>query len=306
MFLEKSKLGKANQIQNENKNIKKIEKAFPHSKAPVVTKAVEKKANAAKDGAKAIHKINEAHKIVKNVDENVAKELKHTPPPQCHGERKEADPHAAEEYKAKKHTRPTKPKRPTKIASKTRLPAKAKLTTTAKLASKTRFAAKAKLTTTTKLATTKLATTTKLTTTKLATTTKTAVTGSTKKSTKRHGVKFDDKGDSVWVDDSNDSPDSSDERVKNKEAKVDANGNMIDTQNQASGDRNEKSEEESEESDGIPIITIPLVDILNKYARMMGGKRASNSRYEYSYEDENDIKIKEIKERVLDEASAED
>lgn len=35
---------------------------------------------------------------------------------------------------------------------------------------------------------------------------------------------------------------------------------------------------------------------------MMGGKRASNSRYEYSYEDENEMKIREIKDRVLKEA----
>ena len=34
----------------------------------------------------------------------------------------------------------------------------------------------------------------------------------------------------------------------------------------------------------------------------MGGKRASNSRYEYSYEDENEMKIREIKDRVLKEA----
>lgn len=197
-----------------------------------------------------VHVTNEEPKVEKNVDENVAvnKEAKHTPPPECHGERKEADPAAAAEYKAKKHTRPTK----------------AKPTTTPK------------------------------------------VTDSTKKSTRRHGVKFDANGDSVWVDDSNDSPDSSDERLKKKEGKLDADGNMIDTENQASGDRDEESYEESQESDGIPLITIPLVDILNKYARMMGGKRASNSRYEYSYEDENDIKIKEIKDRILDEADEND
>ena len=34
---------------------------------------------------------------------------------------------------------------------------------------------------------------------------------------------------------------------------------------------------------------------------MMGQKRASNSRYEYSYEDENEIKIREIKDRILEE-----
>jgi hypothetical protein len=180
----------------------------------------------------------------------VISKAKHTPPPECHGDRKqaEADPAAAEEYKAKKHTKPTKGKQTTAVE----------------------------------------------------------VTESTKRSTRRHGVKFDENGDSVWVDDSNDSPDSSDERLKKKEGKLDADGNMIDAENQASGDRNSGSEDDSEETDGIPIITIPLVDILNKYARMMGGKRASNSRYEYSYEDENEIKIKEIKERILDEASQAD
>lgn len=199
--------------------------------------------------------IQETQKIEPNLietkNENVAEVIshaKHTTPPECHGERKDADPAAAEEYKAKKHKRSTKTKETTAFK----------------------------------------------------------VTEPTKKSTRRHGVKFDDNGDSVWVDDSNDSPDSSDEKAKKKLGTLDADGNMIDNENQASGDRNEESEEESEESDGIPIITIPLVDILNKYARMMGGKRASNSRYEYSYEDENDIKIKEIKDRVLDEASQED
>lgn len=223
--------------------------------------AVEVKKKITADDILQVHVTSEANKLEQKVNEkkvekvkNVAKEkeageaitkLKHTPPPECHGERKEIDPAAAEEYKAKKHTRPTK-------AQKTTVP---------------------------------------------------KVTESTKRATKRHGVKFDANGDSVWVDDSNDSPDSSDVRAKKKEGRLDADGNMIDTENQASGDRNEESEEESEESDGIPLITIPLVDILNKYARMMGGKRASNSRYEYSYEDENEIKIKEIKNRILDEAS---
>ena len=144
-------------------------------------------------------------------------EHKHTPPPECHGERKEVDPAAAEEYKAKKHTKPMKVKKTT------------------------------------------------LGTTKVLKKIPTTSTGTTKKSTKRHGVKYDQNGDSIWEDDSNDSPDSPDSAQK-KQAKIDSDGNMIDAENQNSGERVEESEEESEESDGIPIITIPLVDILNKYA----------------------------------------
>jgi hypothetical protein len=204
--------------------------------------------------------------------ENKSLEHKHTPPPECHGERKEVDPAAAEAYKAAKHTRPKRAKEEVQ-------------TTTAAPAS-----------------TTPAPTTTTLAPTKPKTAQSTS-TGSTKKATKRHGIKFDANGDSIWEDDSNDSPDSDEGKLEG--AKLDADGNMIDTENQASGDR-EESEEESEESDGIPLITIPLVDILNKYARMMGGKRASNSRYEYSYEDENELKIREIKDRILDEQDNDD
>lgn len=164
-----------------------------------------------------LQKVGNVAKTLKVITEvKATSEHKHTPPPECHGERKEVDPAAAEEYKAKKHTRPIKASqttvRPTTLFQKV----------------------------------------------------PTASTGVTKKSTKRHGIKFDQNGDSIWEDDSNDSPDSSDAEVKKKQGKIDSEGNLIDAENQNSGERVQESEDESEESDGIPIITIPLVDILNK------------------------------------------
>lgn len=215
-------------------------------------------------------------------------EHKHTPPPECHGERKNVDPAVVEEYNAKKHTRPHAVTKAATDDLSTADPSPA--TDPPK-----QDPANSELTTTTSLATTTTTTTTPK-------TTEAPSTSSSKKPTRRHGIKFDANGDWIWEDDSNDSPDSEDNKPAGK---LDADGNMIDVENQASGER-EESDEESEESDGIPLITIPLVDILNKYARMMGQKRASNSRYEYSYEDENELKIREIKDRILDEVDHED
>jgi hypothetical protein len=239
--------------------------------------------------------------------EKKSSEHKHTPPPECHGERKEVDPAAAEAYKAAKHTRPNRGK-PVKeeVQTTTAAPVIAAVEQAkgepATMSAEPATATAEPATMSAEPATTPAPSTSTAPPTKPKTTQSTS-TASTKKPTKRHGIKFDANGDSIWEDDSDDSPDSDEGKLAG--AKLDADGNMIDTENQASGDR-EESEEESEESDGIPLITIPLVDILNKYARMMGGKRASNSRYEYSYEDENELKIREIKDRILDEQDDDD
>lgn len=105
-------------------------------------------------------------------------------------------------------------------------------------------------------------------------------------------VKFDSKGDSIDDEDhhgencevdSNEAKASTKKTRKRKGHNHDDDEDQIDSQNEASDDRRDESSHESDEDDGIPVITIPLGDILRKYARMMEG---NNSEYEESESDE--------------------
>lgn len=111
-------------------------------------------------------------------------------------------------------------------------------------------------------------------------------------------VRFDSKGDSIHEDEDSE---LSNEDQHEKKPNDDDLEDLIDSRNEASDGRQD-SDQESDEDDGIPVITIPLGDILRKYARMMGG---GNSKYEYEYEDEDSkgIVIKEIISNEIDEDS---
>lgn len=111
--------------------------------------------------------------------------------------------------------------------------------------------------------------------------------------TKKVAVRFDSKGDSI--DDDHKGGNCEDREMSNegestkKHKKLKGDEDTIDSKNESSDDRNESSDHESEEDDGIPVITIPLGEILRKYARQL---RGDNSKYEYEYEDDNNFVIK--------------
>lgn len=121
-------------------------------------------------------------------------------------------------------------------------------------------------------------------------------------------VRFDSKGDSIDLD--GDKSDSKENEIS-KEGKAlkkkdekrdnlihdhehDDDGDQTDPENEASNDRHDESEHESDESDEIPVITIPLGDILRKYMTILP---PDNSRYEYDYEDSNETLIREMNEK---------
>lgn len=119
--------------------------------------------------------------------------------------------------------------------------------------------------------------------------------------TKKIAVRFDSKGESI--DDVDDGKHNCKDHImsnegestkKHKKLKENGEEEIIDSKNEASNERETSSDHESEEDDGIPVITIPLADILRKYARQLrGGAAADNSKYEYEYEDKsNDFVIK--------------
>lgn len=122
-------------------------------------------------------------------------------------------------------------------------------------------------------------------------------------------VRFDSEGDSVH------DGDYSDEKTKKdckKESSAEVKAakhklNMIDPKNQPSLEkREEESAHESDDDDGIPLITIPLGKVLEEYYKKMRKQAASS---EYSYEDQkpkskevsiNDKLMKQIRNNVLD------
>lgn len=121
-------------------------------------------------------------------------------------------------------------------------------------------------------------------------------------------VRFDSKGDSIGLD--GDESDSKENEISNEEKaskhKVEKDNlihdhdhvgddDQTDPENEASDDRDEGSENESDESDGIPIITIPLGDILRKYMTILP---PDNSRYEYDYEDSKEEFVKEFNDKL--------
>lgn len=127
---------------------------------------------------------------------------------------------------------------------------------------------------------------------------------------KAFAVRFDSEGDSV-----HDYEDYSDEKTKKdckKESSDEARAakhklNMIDPKNQPSLERREEeSVHESDDDDGIPLIKIPLGQVLEEYYKKMRQQAASS---EYSYEDQkpkskevsiNDKLMKQIRNNVLD------
>ena len=113
------------------------------------------------------------------------------------------------------------------------------------------------------------------------------------KTTPRVVVRFDSKGDSIDDDDTHhgencevknsDEEKISTKKTKRRKSSHEHDEDQIDSENEASNYREDESSHESDEDDGIPVITIPLGDILRKYARMMEG---NNSEYEEEETDE--------------------
>lgn len=122
-------------------------------------------------------------------------------------------------------------------------------------------------------------------------------------------IKFDSDGDSI-----HEYEDDSDEKVKKnckKESSTEAKAakhklNVIDPKNQPSGeDHHKESIHESDDDDGIPVITIPLGKVLDEYYKKLREQAASS---EYSYENQksrephdiNENVMKQIRKNVLD------
>lgn len=113
------------------------------------------------------------------------------------------------------------------------------------------------------------------------------------KTTPKVAVRFDSKGDSIDDDDTHHGENCevktseeaklSTKKTKRQKGSHEHDEDQIDSENEASNYREDESSHESDEDDGIPVITIPLGDILRKYARMMEG---NNSEYEEEETDE--------------------
>ncbi|CRL05172.1 CLUMA_CG018479, isoform A [Clunio marinus] len=128
-------------------------------------------------------------------------------------------------------------------------------------------------------------------------------------------VRFDSKGNSIEENETNNGEANKEEANKKKSSHKDKTSK---DENKALEDEGEEQVDPlnkptneiftssslhwSQEDDGIPVITIPLGEILQKYARML----QSNSRYEYyeaGEEESPKIAIKEIKDKGLEEFS---
>lgn len=118
-------------------------------------------------------------------------------------------------------------------------------------------------------------------------------------------IRFDSKGDSIDLDGDESESKGNEISKEGKKKMLSERDNQIhyddddhdgetDPENEASNDRHDGSEHESDESDEIPIITISLGDILRRYMTILP---PDNSRYEYDYEDSKETLIREFNEK---------